>query len=105
MFAKIKFFLFSLFLLSYIDLNAKDNKTRLSLGGGIYNFMKHGSDDFNQSSIAYNTELFSGKRIGNIIMQFVGFLEGSILNQFATFWTHKINVFHAENRTFTFLHF
>ena len=74
MFAKIKFFLFSLFLLSYIDLNAKDNKTRLSLGGGIYNFMKHGSDGFNQSSIAYNTELFSGKRIGNIIRPFVGFL-------------------------------
>ena len=41
---------------------AKDNKNRIALGGGIYNFMKHGSDDFNQSSIAYNFEYFSKKR-------------------------------------------
>ena len=42
---------------------AKDNKNRIALGGGIYNFMKHGSDDFNQSSIAYNFEYFSKKGI------------------------------------------
>ena len=29
--------------------------------------MKHGSDGFNQSSIAYNIELFSRKKIGNVI--------------------------------------
>ena len=41
---------------------AKDNKNRIAVGGGIYNFMKHGSDDFNQSSIAYNFEYFSKKK-------------------------------------------
>ena len=44
------------------DAEAKDNKSRLSLGGGVYNFMKHGSDGYNQSSIAYNLELFSEKK-------------------------------------------
>ena len=61
MLRKIKLVLL-LFLLSSTDVLGKDNKSRLSLGGGIYNFMKHGSDDFNQSSIAYNPELFSGKK-------------------------------------------
>ena len=55
-------------------LHAKDNKSRLSLGGGIYNFMKHGSDNFNQSSVAYNVELFSGKKAFNFVRPFIGFL-------------------------------
>ena len=54
MFAKLKFFLIILPLLFPATLMSKDNKSRLSLGGGIYNFMKHGSDGFNQSSIGYN---------------------------------------------------
>ena len=53
MFRKVKLILVLLFIPS-IELFAKDNKSRLSLGGGIYNFMKHGSEGFNQSSIAYN---------------------------------------------------
>tara|TARA_E500000178_G_scaffold315260_1_gene334121 strand:+ start:221 stop:802 length:582 start_codon:yes stop_codon:yes gene_type:complete len=73
MLRKIKLVLL-LFLLSSTDVLGKDNKSRLSLGGGIYNFMKHGSDDFNQSSIAYNVELFSGKKISNFIRPFIGFL-------------------------------
>ena len=44
----------SLFVSNF--LQAKDNKNRIAVGGGIYNFMKHGSDDFNQSSVAYNIE-------------------------------------------------
>jgi len=53
---------------------AFDKKSRLSLGGGIYNFMKHGSDGFNQSSLAYNAEIFSGKKAFGFIRPLVGFL-------------------------------
>ena len=63
-----------LFFIPHTLVMAKDNKSRLSLGGGIYNFMKHGSDGFNQSSTAYNVELFSGKKISNLVRPFVGFL-------------------------------
>jgi hypothetical protein len=55
-------------------LNAKDNKSRLSLGGGIYNFMEHGHDGYNQSSLAYNVELFSGKKAFGFIKPLIGFL-------------------------------
>ena len=54
---------------------AKDNKNRIAVGGGIYNFMKHGSDDFNQSSIAYNFEYFSKKKAFGFIKPLLGFLE------------------------------
>ena len=64
MFKKVKLILI-LLLIPSIRWFAKDNKSRLSLGGGIYNFMKHGSDGFNQSSTAYNIELFSGKKMAN----------------------------------------
>ena len=30
-----------IFLIPFLSAEAKDNKSRLSLGGGIYNFMKH----------------------------------------------------------------
>ena len=70
MFRKVKLILVLLFIPS-IELFAKDNKSRLSLGGGIYNFMKHGSEGFNQSSIAYNIELFSGRKMGNFVRPFI----------------------------------
>ena len=73
MFKKFKLILV-LLLIPITEGIAKDDKSRLSLGGGIYNFMKHGSEGFNQSSIAYNAELFSGKRISNFIRPFIGFL-------------------------------
>ena len=73
MFRKVKLILVLLFIPS-TTLFAKDNKTRLSLGGGIYNFMEHGSEGFNQSSVAYNIELFSGRKMANFIRPFVGFL-------------------------------
>ena len=56
--------IFSLIMiLNFVDGNvlAKDNKSRIAVGGGIYNFMKHGSDNFNQKSLAYNFEYFSKK--------------------------------------------
>ena len=60
---------------------AKDNKNRIAVGGGIYNFMKHGSDDFNQSSIAYNFEYFSKKKAFGFIKPLLGFL-GTTENAF-----------------------
>ena len=73
MFKKVKLILIIL-LIPCINVFAKDNKSRLSLGGGIYNFMKHGSDGFNQSSTAYNIELFSGRKMANFIRPLIGFL-------------------------------
>ena len=65
---------FMIFLIPFLSAEAKDNKSRLSLGGGVYNFMKHGSDGYNQSSIAYNLELFSGKKAFKFVRPFIGFL-------------------------------
>ena len=65
---------FMVFLIPFLSAEAKDNKSRLSLGGGVYNFMKHGSDGYNQSSIAYNLELFSGKKAFKFVRPFIGFL-------------------------------
>ena len=72
MFRKVKLILVLLFIPS-TTLFAKDNKTRLSLGGGIYNFMEHGSEGFNQSSVAYNIELFSGRKNGKFYKTFCRF--------------------------------
>ena len=71
---KVKIFFLFIFLFPFFSLEAKDDKTRLSLGGGIYNFMEHGSDGYNQSSLAYNFELFSGKKAFKYIKPLVGFL-------------------------------
>ena len=70
---KLKYFLIIL-LFPTITLLAKDNNSRLSLGAGIYNFMKHGSDGYNQNSIAYNAEIFSGKKAFGFIKPLIGFL-------------------------------
>ena len=50
-------------------------KQDFPVGGGIYNFMKHGSDGYNQSSLAYNFELFSGKKVFKILDHLLVFLE------------------------------
>ena len=79
---KLNFFII-IFLFSFVSNMsfAKDNKNRIALGGGIYNFMKHGSDDFNQSSIAYNFEYFSKKKAFGFIKPLLGFL-GTTENAF-----------------------
>ena len=72
-----KFFLIIILLVFIVQIkitNAFDNQSRLTAGGGIYNFMKHGSDGYNQSSLAYNFELFSGKKAFKYIRPLVGFL-------------------------------
>ncbi len=70
---KLKVLLLAL-LFPISDLMAKDNKNRLSAGGGIYNFMKHGSDGYNQDSVAYNVEIFSGRKALGFVKPFIGFL-------------------------------
>ncbi len=99
MFAKLKFFLIILPLLFPATLMAKDNKSRLSLGGGIYNFMKHGSDGFNQSSIGYNAELFSGKRIGNVVRPFIGFL-GTDESAYYGYFGLSVDLYFAKCKCF-----
>ena len=41
--------------------SAFDNQSRLSAGGVIYNFMKHGDDALNDSSKLYNIEYYFPK--------------------------------------------
>ena len=68
-------FIIMLFLSLFSDDSiARDNKNRIVVGGGIYNFMKHGSDNFNQSSVAYNIEYFSKKKAFGFIKPLIGFL-------------------------------
>jgi hypothetical protein len=51
-----------------------DNQPRIAVGGGIYNFMEHGSDGFNDSSIMYNFELLLKKGKKSFIRPLIGFL-------------------------------
>ena len=72
---KLNFFIIILFFSFVNNISfAKDNKNRIAFGGGIYNFMKHGSDNFNQSSIAYNFEYFSKKKAFGFVKPLLGFL-------------------------------
>tara|TARA_B100000900_G_scaffold204460_1_gene173376 strand:- start:30 stop:545 length:516 start_codon:yes stop_codon:yes gene_type:complete len=68
-------FLFILFVM-FISKKAMayDNKSRIVVGGGIYNFMEHGSDGFNDSSIMYNFELHLKKSKKSFIRPLIGFL-------------------------------
>ena len=58
----------------FFNVEAKDRSSRLSLGSGLYNFMKHGSVPYNKVSIGYNIEYFYGKKLFNFLKPFAGFL-------------------------------
>ncbi len=98
MLKKIKLILIISFF-PIFSLDAKDNNSRLSLGGGIYNFMKHGSDGYNQSSIAYNMELFSGKKIGNVIRPLIGFL-GTDESAYYGYFGLSVDLYFAKCKCF-----
>ena len=69
------FFLFLILVqLSFSPLSAKDNKPRLSVGAGLFNFMKDGTSPHNDESGVMNLELYSGKKIFKYIKPFAGFL-------------------------------
>ena len=72
-----KFFLIIVPLVFIVQIkitNAFDYQPRLSAGGGIYNFMKHGDDAFNDSSKMYNIEYHFPKRKKQFIRPLIGFL-------------------------------
>ena len=72
-----KFFLIFVLLVFIIQIkitSAFDSQSRLSAGGGIYNFMKHGDDAFNDSSKMYNIEYHFPKGKKQFIRPLVGFL-------------------------------
>ncbi|MAI59699.1 MAG: hypothetical protein CMM92_01610 [Rickettsiales bacterium] len=88
MFKKVKLILFFC-LFPFFSVDAIDNKSRLSVGGGIYNFMENGekrcislhsdSTCFSEESIAktsilYQLEYQSPKRIFKIFKPKIGFL-------------------------------
>ena len=72
-----KFFLIIVLLVFIVQIkitNAFDNQSRLSAGGGIYNFMKHGDDAFNDSTKMYNIEYHFPKGKKQFIRPLIGFL-------------------------------
>ena len=88
-------------LLSFFSDNsiARDNKNRIAVGGGIYNFMKHGSDNFNQSSIAYNFEYFSKKKAFGFIKPLLGFL-GTTENAFYGYFGLSTDLYFFDCKCF-----
>ena len=97
---KLNFFII-IFLFSFVSNISlpKDNKNRIALGGGIYNFMKHGSDDFNQSSIAYNFEYFSKKKAFGFIKPLLGFL-GTTENAFYGYFGLSTDLYFFDCKCF-----
>jgi len=71
----ILFGLYYLFCYFYsINLEAKDNRPRLSLGVGQFNFMEDGTGPYNKTSEMMNIEIYSGKKLFKLIKPFAGFL-------------------------------
>ena len=71
-----KFFLKFLLLIFIIPINVAntfDNQSRLSGGGGIHNFMEHGDDAFNSSTVMYNIEYHFAKGKKQFIRPLIGF--------------------------------
>ena len=70
--------LFSLFSLCFqfyfYNLEAKDNKPRVSVGVGQFNFMEDGTGPYNKTSEMMNIEINSGKKLFSLIKHFAGFL-------------------------------
>ena len=70
----LRFFLVLIALFLYKQTWSYDNQPRIALGGGIYNFMEHGSEGFNDSSSMYNFEFFLPKGKKSFIRPLIGFL-------------------------------
>ena len=67
--------LYSLFFQFYFyNVEAKDNKPRISLGLGQFNFMEDGTGPYNKTSEMMNIEIYSGKKLFKLIKPFAGFL-------------------------------
>jgi len=89
-------FLSCLFFFSFLD--AKDNKNRLSIGVGQFNFMEDGTPPHNDTSEMINIELHSGRKLFNFMKTFAGFLGTSENTYYAyggfgidTYFTKKKN--------------
>ncbi|MFL2662640.1 MAG: acyloxyacyl hydrolase [Alphaproteobacteria bacterium] len=83
-----KFFLKVLLMIFIVPIkiaNSFDNQSRLSAGGGIYNFMKHGDDAFNDSSKMYNVEYHFSKGKKQFIRPLIGFMGTSKSAYYAYF--------------------
>ncbi len=84
--------IFFILLFPLFEIGAFEKKGRLSVGGGIHNYMKNGFDrcdnskggcnaasggtapeSFKDSSTVYSVEYFTSKRVVNFLKPFVGF--------------------------------
>ena len=71
----ILFSFYYLFCYFYsLNLEAKDNRPRLSVGAGQFNFMEDGTGPYNKTSEMINIEIYSGKKLFKLIKPFAGFL-------------------------------
>ena len=69
-----KFLTFIIFLITFNQVQAKDNNNRLSVGIGIFNYMEDGTPPHNDQSQMMNLEVHSCKKMFNLIKPFAGFL-------------------------------
>ena len=72
---KILFFKIIFFTIFFTNnlVYSKDS-ARLSIGGGIFNYMEDGTPPHNDQSQMLNLEIHSGKKMFNLIKPFAGFL-------------------------------
>ena len=70
----LKFLTFLIFLITFNQVQSKDNNNRLSVGIGIFNYMEDGTPPHNDQSQMMNLEIHSGKKMFNLIKPFAGFL-------------------------------
>ena len=63
--------------------------------------MEHGSDGYNQSSLAYNFELFSGKKAVKYIRPLVGFL-GTEESAYYGYFGLSVDLYFSRCKCFVF---
>tara|TARA_B100000989_G_scaffold68568_1_gene47745 strand:+ start:639 stop:1139 length:501 start_codon:yes stop_codon:yes gene_type:complete len=96
--------LFLFIFLFSLPLKSKDNNPRISIGAGQFNFMEDGTGPYNKTSEMLNFEVYSGKKIFNLIKPFLGFLGTSAGTYYAYggfgidgYYTKKKNIILTPN--------
>lgn len=100
----MKNLLFLFIFLFSLPLKSKDNNHRISVGVGKFNFMEDGTGPHNKTSEMLNLEVYSGKKIFNLIKPFFGFLGTSAGTYYAYggfgidgYYTKKKNIILTPN--------
>ena len=82
---------------------ARDNKPRLSLGIGQFNFMEDGTGPYNKTSEVMNLEIHSGKKLFNVIKPFAGFL-GTTAGTYYGYGGFGIDGYYTKKKNMSNIH-